>query len=696
MNDKEKSLAYRFPELAKEWHPTKNEGLTPFDVSYGSDKKVWWLCKNNHSYHASISNRTMLNRGCPYCSGKKVIIGVNDFETLNPDIAKEWDYEKNEILPNSISSHSNKKVWWKCKTCGNSWLQDCNHRVSRRSGCPYCSGRIANKGINDLATVNPELVEEWDTERNIGITPHDVLPKSNKKVWWKCKQGHEWKAAICERTSGTNCPVCVGKQVVEGFNDLQTTHPNLAAEWDYEKNKGTTPQHISHGSTKNVWWKCNEGHTWKSSVANRTRGNNCPICGNQQLLKGYNDLATVNPELAQEWNYAKNVNLHPSDIFPNYNKKVWWICRKGHEWQATPNSRIQGTGCPICSSELHTSFPEQCIFFYITQKTHATNREKVHGKEIDIFVPQYNLAVEYNGSFFHKDQKNKDKQKYEFLRNQGIRLIVVEESDKNTVGDDVIYYKYNSRDFSNLEWAISQLLKFLHFDDTNVNISKDEIKIKEQYIQWEKANSVLNKFPELSKEWHPTKNGRITPEMVSYQSNMKVWWLGKCGHEWYADVAHRVSGRGCPYCSNKKVLVGYNDLSTTNPNLAKEWNYKRNLGLSPQEITQGSNKKVWWVCQNGHEWEAVISSRNRGNGCPYCSGRKLLSGMNDLATVYPLIAEEWNHEKNGDLLPCQITSRNNKKVWWKCRECGYEWETRIVHRANGHGCPVCSKRKRAK
>src|SRR5699024_955007 len=122
-------------------------------------------------------------------------------------------------------------------------------------------------------------------------------------------------------------------------------------------------------STKNVWWKCNEGHTWKSSVANRTRGNNCPICGNQQLLKGYNDLATVNPELAQEWNYAKNVNLHPSDIFPNYNKKVWWICRKGHEWQATPNSRIQGTGCPICSSELHTSFPEQCIFFYITQKT---------------------------------------------------------------------------------------------------------------------------------------------------------------------------------------------------------------------------------------------------------------------------------------------------------------------------------------
>ena len=177
---------------------------------------------------------------------------------------------------------------------------------------------------------------------------------------------------------------------------------------------------------------------------------------------------------------------------------------------------------------------------------------------------------------------------------------------------------------------------------------------------------------------------------------MKVWWLGKCGHEWYADVAHRVSGRGCPYCSNKKVLVGYNDLSTTNPNLAKEWNYKRNLGLSPQEITQGSNKKVWWVCQNGHEWEAVISSRNRGNGCPYCSGRKLLSGMNDLATVYPLIAEEWNHEKNGDLLPSQITSRNNKKVWWKCRECGYEWETRIVHRANGHGCPVCSKRKRAK
>lgn len=142
------------------------------------------------------------------------------------------------------------------------------------------------------------------------------------------------------------------------------------------------------------------------------------------------------------------------------------------------------------------------------------------------------------------------------------------------------------------------------------------------------------------------------------------------------------------------MLDGFNDLSTTNPGLAKEWNYIKNGNLTPKDITSGSSKKVWWICSEGHEWQATICSRNNGNGCPYCSGRVLMPGINDFLSAYPDIAKEWHPTKNGDLTPDKITARNSKKVWWLCSQCGHEWETRVVHRANGHGCPICARKRK--
>ncbi|MCH5314701.1 MAG: zinc-ribbon domain-containing protein, partial [Eubacterium sp.] len=100
--------------------------------------------------------------------------------------------------------------------------------------------------------------------------------------------------------------------------------------------------------------------------------------------------------------------------------------------------------------------------------------------------------------------------------------------------------------------------------------------------------------------------------------NKKVWWKCCKGHEWQATISDRNNGRGCPYCSGKKSLKGYNDLQTVNPTLANEWNYEKNNGLTPVDVTPGSNKKVWWKCQRGHEWQAIICNRNRGNSCPVC------------------------------------------------------------------------------
>ena len=156
--------------------------------------------------------------------------------------------------------------------------------------------------------------------------------------------------------------------------------------------------------------------------------------------------------------------------------------------------------------------------------------------------------------------------------------------------------------------------------------------------------SLASEYPDIAKEWHPTKNGAITPDMVAPKSGNKAWWLGPCGHEWEAVISSRTRGVGCPYCSNYRALAGYNDLATTEPQLAQEWNYEKNGSLKPTDVTSGSHKIVWWKCSKGHEWEESVKDRSSRNECPYCSNKRVLPGYNDLLTVNPELAKEWNHE----------------------------------------------------
>ena len=133
-------------------------------------------------------------------------------------------------------------------------------------------------------------------------------------------------------------------------------------------------------------------------------------------------------------------------------------------------------------------------------------------------------------------------------------------------------------------------------------------------------------------------------------------------------------------------------MQTANPALAIEWNYEKNTGLTPIDVMPNSGKKVWWKCTKGHEWQAIIAHRNKGSGCPYCSGRYAVKGENDLQTVNLNLAKEWNYEKNNGLEPCNVLPNSNKQVWWKCNK-GHEWQARIADRNKGRGCPQCAKEK---
>ena len=536
----------------------------------------------------------------------------------NAELMAEWNWEKNiefDFDPKLLTVGSGKKVWWKCSK-GHEWQATIDRR-SQGKGCPYCSGRNAIKGKNDLQTVNPALAKEWNYDKNNGLTPTDVLPSSNKKVWWKFGKGHEWKAMIRSRSDGRGCPYCSGRHAVSGINDLQTVNPALATEWNYERNSGLMPMDVLPNSNKKVWWKCSKGHEWQSTVANRNNGNGCPYCLGRYAVKGENDLQTVNPAIAKEWNYEKNDDLKPEEFTANSNKDVWWKCSKGHEWHASIANRNKGNGCPVCNSERKTSFPEYALAYYLKRSgLDVVHSYRAKGYELDIYIPSLKIAIEYDGYYWHKNRMRKDIEKNYKCKKDGIKLYRLREGLPPLNDSSIDYIVQENQ--KNLSKVLEAILSEIIGDCISVDMETDTVAIENLRVLTEKENSLFFSNPETTGEWHYEKNGVLKPEHFAPNSHRKVWWKCQKGHEWQASIANRNKGRGCPYCSGKKVLPGYNDLQTVNPALANEWNYEKNTGVRPIDVTPNSNKKAWWICSNGHEWEAKINNRNNGNGCPIC------------------------------------------------------------------------------
>jgi len=197
-----RTLDKTHPELLEEWDYGKNT-IKPEKITYGSHKKVWWKCKKcNQKWQANIKHRANKS-GCPYCANRKVY-KKNCLQTTHPELVKEW-LSKNKIKPTEIVAGSNKKVWWKCKKCQNKWESQIAHRTIHQSGCPCCSNVKVCKD-NCLATTHPSLVKEWSNKNK--IKPTEITAGSEKKVFWKCKKGHEWITNIKFRKQGYNCPIC--------------------------------------------------------------------------------------------------------------------------------------------------------------------------------------------------------------------------------------------------------------------------------------------------------------------------------------------------------------------------------------------------------------------------------------------------------------------------------------------------------
>lgn len=503
MSDEVKYVA-DIPKLLAEWDHEKNgDIISPYKLTVGSNKKVYWKCEQGHTWQEPIYKRTK-GKSCPFCANKRVWIGYNDLSTLYPRLVDEWnDAENGGVDVNTLVPGSTQKVSWKCKKCGFVWEAKVCARTMRGSGCPECAKKERGKSRSRYsvekngALSDARLLESWDYEKNFPLRPKDVSSHSNKKVWWKC-------------------PVC--------------------------------------------------GYSWEAKICNRSNGRDCPCCSNRVLVKGVNDLATCNPKLAAEWDMERNAPTTPSDVFPKSGKKYHWICPQGHRYSATVLHRAGGTNCPHCNSGRQTSFAEQAVFYYIKQIfPDAVGRYKDifdNGMELDIYIPSIRTAIEYDGVFWHKKEKRKrEMKKYEICQRNRIKLIRIREAKDCTWGiADEAYHKDDLDDRKNLEMLIRHIMDRLDprsnmwtrrrpifHSPLSIDLERDENEIR-KYMTIVK-DSLQDMRADIAGEWHPAKNGDLKPNMFKCGSDYKAWWqCPVCGHEWRTSIGCRVGGTGCPEC----------------------------------------------------------------------------------------------------------------------------------------------------
>lgn len=339
--------------LLQQWHSSKNDQLTPWSVTYGSKRKVWWRCEQGHEWQTAVYTRTG-GAGCPYCAGKMVLPGANDLASQRPDVAAQWHPTKNgSLTAEQVLAGCHRSIWWVCEK-GHEWRAIVKSRANG-CGCPVCADKVVLTGENDLASTDPTLAKQWHPTKNGKLTPRDIVAGTRRKVWWRCSKGHEWQASIASRSSGVGCPVCAGKVVLTGENDLASVFPAIAAQWLTEKNGALTAGSVSPYSNRKVWWRCELGHEYQSIVASRTMsGKGCPYCAGKKVLSGFNDLATIEPRVAAQWHPTLNGQLTPDMVTVGSSKSAWWQCAEGHVWKAIIYSRTgaKKCGCPVCAGKV--------------------------------------------------------------------------------------------------------------------------------------------------------------------------------------------------------------------------------------------------------------------------------------------------------------------------------------------------------
>ena len=633
----ERNYAERYPDVAAMYDKKRNK--VPMSYIHGEkmiNDYYYWNCPDcGEGYQAILLSvlRAIRETGkppCPYCTGKKPRKGES-FADVHPDLMEEFDPE-NTVDPYEYFPDVHTNVGWICKNDPtHKWVATFAARHNGRGQCPVCSRLYVIKGINSFADVFPQYVHLWSSENSLG--PDEILFDSRTPYLWNCDDcGQNFSASTIAISRWKGCPYCNGKKLLKEFNSVAVKFPELAARWSDENEQKA--DEVLPSIKASYYLDCNKcGGTYLAPLQKAIAGEDeCPYCSGRRLLRGYNSLADRHPDIVAS--YSKRNKETADEVLSTSNKFIYWDCNEcGGTYMAPLQGKINGTvTCPYCS-----------------------------GKQL---LQGYNsVAV-----------KCPD--------------VAARWSDQNEKTADEVLYTSSGSYYLDCRECGEPYLTRLQFAIEGI----DECP----YCSGKKLlpgyNSVAVKYPDIAKRWSD-KNEKTADEVLYTSPGSYYLNCTKCGEPYLTGLQFAIKGKDdCPYCSGRKLLIGYNSVAVKYPDIAARWSDQNEK--TADEVLYTSSGSYYLDCREcGEVYLARLQFAIEGkDGCPYCSGKKLLPGYNSVAVKYPDIAKRWSdkNEKTAD----EVLPTDRGSYYLNCPECGGTYPTKLQEAIAGEDeCPYCSGRK---
>lgn len=576
-------------------------------------------------------------------------------------------------------------VLCECEICGYQW-PGIPINLLRGEGCGNCAGHLKKTTagfVEEIKRLNPSV-------QIIG----DYI-NSKTEIACRCLVcGHEWNPVPSSLLKGHGCKFCAEK--ANGKKRRKSTEQFLAKLRMRNPDVQILEEYID--SKTPIRCRCSCGNdNWYASPGNLLRGSLCKECAGRrsaELQKGHSR-PNVNKKTHEAFVAecsAKNTTVQVIGIYSGADNKIETQCKRcGHIWNPVAQSLLRGSGCSKCQRKMQTSFAEQAIFFYVKKRypESVNGYKKGFGRsELDIFIPELQVGIEYDGRKWHKNKENIEKRKYVVCKELGIKLIRVRErriKASAEICDCIIHSAYgDTKKYSSLDQCIQDLFRILDIS-VDVNCDRDRIEIQEQYFKLIEAQSLGILFPELVGEWHQPSNGNITPFMVKPKSNVSYFWeCPDCGDIYPAPPANRIKGTGCASCAGVKKLTHEEferRVHQNHPNLILLGKY------------QNSTERVRCECMTcGHTWDATPHSITTGKGCKKCWNKVMAEQkrkpeeafLEQVKLKHPRITVLGKYENSHTEIQC------------RCEACGHEWSPIAQSLISGYGCGNCASNKSRK
>ncbi len=730
-----------FPIL-KDYYDTEKNNAEGIDVSkegLDSCMLVNWKCPDcKRQWKTSIKSRTRKENGervvvhCPHYNTVKR--KKDEVPTINmvSELYRFWDTDKNPDA-STVKSNSTGYMYWKCANCSYEWYTTVVSQASGSGKCACCELNIVTKkGYNDIFTLIPESEKYYDFDKNTNVDIYSMGIRNKQPLWWKCPDcGHNWQSSIASRVDGKRgnysfrgCQQCY-------FKDPDRITPASSSRlvvryWDYEKNKGHDINLTSLYSKESMYWKCKDcGYTWKASVYGLKNSNGCPFCNNPDhfisnhpnIIEALNNIfdTSENPEvnlLKLRLNTTATVHFHCKNC--NYT----WNGKLGNRIRKNEDGSYRLLGCPMCDNNARR---KQTYAEQYPELTTMYNEEK-SGRSLASITSYESNAIKlmWNCKTCHRTFTSRLQSMINSLNTSSkgcpycSNTILSEGESFGDLHPELIleYASENAPDpfkvFPNSKTPVmwkcqnnpdhtwDAPFSLRHKGGGNCPICN-----RTQLIQG--VNTFSDVYPEFL-DMYAESNER-KPNEIFYNSTLWFRWNCRtCQSEYGAYIEDVISGReSCPYCSNRYVKSGLNDLKTIYPDIASMWS--DNNETNADGVFPTSSLGVIWNCPDcGGEYKARISEVVNGSyTCPFCSGRRVLSGFNDFATKHPELMNEYDYTTNYITTDSNaINVKSHKLLWWICPKNSehryYMSPTQKLWYQKRHreSCPYCKGLRRKK